>query len=73
MHSENVAAFSMVLDGCAMKMVFKGEMMGMAFTGNQLFTYNRNSGKYQSVWIDDMGAPCCVGCPHSTRYPPARG
>jgi hypothetical protein len=56
MHSDASADYSLILEGCAMKVVFKGELMGKAFTGHQMMSFNRNSGKWQSVWIDDMGA-----------------
>jgi hypothetical protein len=54
--SEGTAEYSLVLDGCAMKVVFKADMMGRTMTGHQYLTYNRMSGKWQSMWTDDMGA-----------------
>ena len=54
--AEGSAEYSLVLDGCAMKVVFKADMMGQTMTGHQYIMYNRNTGKWQSMWADDMGA-----------------
>ncbi len=44
------------LDGCLQRMDFASEMMGMPFKGLGLDSYNRETGKYDSYWIDTMSA-----------------
>lgn len=48
--------YAEILDGCAMRAHFTGTVMGKPFHGEWTMTYNRASGQWQSVWIDDMGA-----------------
>lgn len=50
------ATIAPVLDGCAQKMTFDGEMMGMPFKGVDHTTYSRERGRYESVWVDTMSA-----------------
>ncbi|HSH00279.1 MAG TPA: DUF1579 family protein [candidate division Zixibacteria bacterium] len=45
-----------ILNGCAIRSHFSGTVMGMPFHGEWTMTYNRATGQWQSVWIDDMGA-----------------
>ena len=49
-----------VLNGCANRMDFTGEIMGMPFHGIDHTTWNREYQRYESVWIDDMGAKMSV-------------
>lgn len=49
-----------VLDGCASRMDFTGEIMGMPFHGFDHTTWNREYQRYESVWMDDMGAKMTV-------------
>ena len=49
-----------VLNGCANRMDFEANMMGMPFKGFDHTTYNRETDQYESVWIDDMGAKMTV-------------
>jgi len=60
MNSKGTATFSKILDGAALKMDYKSQMMGMAFDGLQLFTYDRETKQWQSVWVDNMGARIAV-------------
>lgn len=39
---------------------FKGEFMGMEFTGSGTFGYNNATGKYQGTWIDSMSTGTMV-------------
>jgi hypothetical protein len=41
-------------DGRIFKSEFKGEMMGMAFTGNGYMGYNTTANKYENIWMDSM-------------------
>lgn len=50
------AVLSTVVGGAAQQMVFKGEMMGMPFSGVGLTSYDRETGKWQTIWVDSMGA-----------------
>ena len=49
-----------VLNGCANRMDFAAEMMGMPFNGVDHTTFNRETGQYESVWMDDMSAKMSV-------------
>ena len=46
----------MIIDGCALQSEFEAEMMGMQFKGFSTTTYNRVTGKWQTTWIDNIGA-----------------
>ena len=50
------ATVTVELDGCVQRMDFSSEMMGMPFKGIGLDTFNRETGKYESYWIDSMSA-----------------
>lgn len=54
--SQGVAVYSMALDGCVLSMDYTAELMGMPFAGTFLQNYDRVTGKWQSVWIDNMAA-----------------
>ena len=56
MTTTGTAVSKPVLNGCANRMEFSADMMGMPFKGVDHTTYNRETGQYESVWIDDMGA-----------------
>jgi hypothetical protein len=47
---------STVVGGGAQQTVFEGEMMGMPFHGIGLTSYDRVTEKWQSTWVDSMGA-----------------
>lgn len=49
-----------MLDGCIDKMTFDSKMMGMAFSGIDMTTYNREYKRYESVWFDNMGGKMSV-------------
>ena len=53
--SDGEAQFEMVLDSCALVGHYKGIAGGMAYEGMQIITYQRELGKYQSYWLDNMG------------------
>ena len=44
------------LDGCLQRMDFSSEFMGMPFKGVGFDTFNRETGQYESYWIDTMSA-----------------
>ena len=50
------AVVSTVAGGGAQQLLFEGEMMGMPFSGIGLTSYDRETGKWQSTWVDSMGA-----------------
>jgi len=45
-----------ILGGAANQGEFTTKMMGMEFKGYSRITFNRNTGKWQNSWIDNMGA-----------------
>lgn len=44
------------LDGCIQRMDFTSQIMGMPFKGVGFDTFNRETGQYESFWIDTMSA-----------------
>ena len=54
--TEATATLSMAVGGGAQQMMFEGEMMGMPFVGMGLMSYDRATQKWQSTWVDSMGA-----------------
>ncbi|HKI84145.1 MAG TPA: DUF1579 family protein [Candidatus Krumholzibacteria bacterium] len=50
------ATVAPTLDGCMQRMDFASEFMGMPFKGIGLDTFNRETGQYESYWIDTMSA-----------------
>jgi hypothetical protein len=54
--SSATAKTEAVLNGRFIQSDYSGDMMGMPFNGIDHTTYNRETGQYESVWIDDMGA-----------------
>lgn len=50
------ATVAPTLDGCMQRMDFSSEFMGMPFKGVGLDTFNRETGQYESFWIDTMSA-----------------
>jgi hypothetical protein len=44
------------LDGCLQTMDFTSEMQGTPFKGRGFDTFNRETGQYESFWIDSMSA-----------------
>ncbi len=54
--TEATAVLSTVVGGGAQQLVFEGEMMGMPFSGIGLTSYDRQTTKWQSTWVDSMGA-----------------
>ena len=56
LETDATAVLSTVAGGAAQQMLFEGEMMGMLFQGVGLTTYDRATQKWQSTWVDSMGA-----------------
>ncbi len=54
--TEATAVLSSVLGGAAQKMEFEGQMMGMPFSGIGITSYDRETEKWQTTWVDSMGA-----------------
>lgn len=54
--STGKATTEAILDGCAQRMDFTGNVMGMEMHGFDITTYNRETDQYESAWFDDMGA-----------------
>ena len=50
------AVLSTEAGGGAQQLLFKGEMMGMPFTGIGLTSYDRETQQWQTMWVDSMGA-----------------
>lgn len=56
MESEASATTEMILDGCVQRMTFEGNVMGMPLKGMDHLSYNRDTGKFESMWMDNMSA-----------------
>jgi len=54
--SKAVSTFVNLYDGCGIHQSYEGEVMNMPFKGTGLSAFNRETGKWQSVWLDNMGA-----------------
>ena len=50
------AEVSLVAGGAAQQMIFEGEMMGIPFEGIGFTSYDRETSKWQMIWVDSMGA-----------------
>jgi hypothetical protein len=55
MESTASAEVTSVLDGRFIQETFKGDFMGMQFTGLGLSGYDNVTKKYQTTWVDNMG------------------
>jgi len=54
--TEATAVLSTVAGGGAQQLKFEGNMMGMPFSGIGLTSYDRENKKWQTTWVDSMGA-----------------
>jgi len=54
--STGTCTYSYILDGAALEMDYQGTAMGMPFSGLGLQTFDRETGKWQVTWTDNMGA-----------------
>ena len=54
--STGVQIFSMTADGSAQLTTYNGQFMGMPFAGTGLTCYNRETKKFENVWIDNTSA-----------------
>lgn len=54
--SEATCNYAYILDGCAMQFTYKGDFMGMPFLGMGVQTYDRETNKWQTTWLDNMSA-----------------
>ena len=56
MGSRGKAVFMSVLDGCGMHQTYKETDPETDFQGSGMMAYNRETGKWQSIWMDNMTA-----------------
>jgi hypothetical protein len=54
--SQAKATTKKIMDGCAIRQDFAGSFMDMPMKGLEILTYNRETQRYESMWLDDMGA-----------------
>lgn len=54
--SEATCNYAYILDGCAMQFTYKGDIQGMPFMGMGVQTYDRETKKWQTTWLDNMAA-----------------
>ena len=54
--SKGVCEFILIAGGAALMMDYRGEMMGAPFLGVSVQCFDRETGKWQSVWTDNVGA-----------------
>ncbi|HOK53497.1 MAG TPA: DUF1579 domain-containing protein [Armatimonadota bacterium] len=52
--SKGTAEHKMIFDGRYLQENMSGDMMGTPFTGIGYMGYDNNTGKYVTVWLDDM-------------------
>lgn len=52
--SKGSAEFKVIMDGRFIQQDYKGEMMGMPFTGMEILGYDRTTKKYTAHWVDSM-------------------
>ena len=50
------ATLSNEMENCLQRMVFKGTIMSMPFHGESVTSYNRETKRYESSWIDNLSA-----------------
>ena len=50
------ATIENILDGSAQEMSFRGNMLGMEMLGRYLICYDRQTKKWQGVWVDNFAA-----------------
>ncbi len=55
MVSEGIAESEMILGGRYLKSTYHGTAMGMPMEGQSLDAFDKALGKFQSIWIDNMG------------------
>lgn len=53
--SKGTAVYKSILDGRYIEGDYTSEMMGMPFQGKMTWAFNKESGKYESTWIDNFG------------------
>jgi hypothetical protein len=53
---EAKVVYSYVAGGAALQMEYTGEMLGMEMKGLGLTTYDRETGEWQDIWVDNFGA-----------------
>lgn len=54
--TKGVCRYESILDGSVMEMTYEGQFMGMNFKGFGLQCFNRETGKWQSVWSDNISS-----------------
>jgi hypothetical protein len=54
--TQATAEFSNEMDNCLQRMTFKGTIMGMPFHGEGVTTFNRETKRYESSWVDNLSA-----------------
>lgn len=54
------AVFEYDVDGAAMRMDYTSEFMGQPFIGQSMTAYDRETQKWQEIWIDNMAARISV-------------
>ena len=58
--TKGVCEYKLIAGGAALMMDYKGEMMGMPFLGISVQCFDRETGKWQSIWTDNVGARISV-------------
>lgn len=54
------AEVKMIFDGKYQEMTYNGTVMGMAFEGKSLISFDNAAKEYTSIWIDNMGTGMMV-------------
>lgn len=53
---EGTTTYEWIADGAALMSTYRAEMFGMPFVGNSIETYDRETGMWQTTWLDNMAA-----------------
>ena len=54
--TKGVATYSMDMNGCALRMVYESDFMGHDYVGQMVQCFDRETNKWQSIWVDNMAA-----------------
>ena len=54
--TKGTATYNMDTDGCAINMIYKSDFMGQEYIGRMIQCFDSETGRWQSVWLDNMSA-----------------
>lgn len=54
------ATVTATLDGCVQQTDFRADVMGMPLKGLELTTFNRQTGQFESIWVDNFSGNIAI-------------